>query len=175
MQNTKSTPLNQLFLILTINKLQRKLRKQPHIQELPKRTKYSEIKQVVTLKTIKYLWKKLKKTLINEDTLSSRIKLPTVVKTSQSSLQIQCSSSSVSCSVMSDSLQPHSRTLALQVPLSMGFSSKNTGLDWHSLLQRIFLTQGPKPGLLHSRQILYHLNYREDSMQSLSKSKGFLD
>ena len=103
MQNTKSTPLNQLFLILTINKLQRKLRKQPHIQELPKRTKYSEIKQVVTLKTIKYLWKKLKKTLINEDTLSSRIRLPTVVKTSQSSLQIQCSSSSVSRSVMSDS------------------------------------------------------------------------
>ena len=161
-----------MFLILTINKLQRKLRKQPHIQELAKRTKHSEIKQVVTLKTTKYLWKKLK-TLINEDILSSRIRLPTVVKTSQSSLQIQCSSSSVSRSVMSDSAT--SRTLALQVPLSMGFSSKNTGLDWHSLLQRIFLTQGSNPGLLHSRQILYHLNYREDSMQSLSKSKGFLD
>ena len=28
----------------------------------------------------------------------------------------------------------------------------------HSLLQRIFLTQGSKPGLLHCRQILYHLS-----------------
>ena len=28
----------------------------------------------------------------------------------------------------------------------------------HSLLQGIFLTQGSNPGLLHHRQILYHLN-----------------
>ena len=33
---------------------------------------------------------------------------------------------------------------------------KNTGMDCHSLLQRIFLTQGLNPGLLHYRQILYH-------------------
>ena len=31
----------------------------------------------------------------------------------------------------------------------------------HSLLQRIFPTQGLNPGLLHCRQILYHLSYRE--------------
>ena len=31
----------------------------------------------------------------------------------------------------------------------------------HSLLQRIFLTQGLNSGLLHCRQILYHLSYRE--------------
>ena len=28
----------------------------------------------------------------------------------------------------------------------------------HSLLQRVFLTQGSSPGLLHGRQILYHLS-----------------
>ena len=38
----------------------------------------------------------------------------------------------------------------------MGFS-RNTGVDCHSLLQRIFPTQGSSPGLLHCRQILYHL------------------
>ena len=38
-------------------------------------------------------------------------------------------------------------------------------LEWvaHSLLQRNFLTQGSNPGLLHHRQILYHLSYREVS------------
>ena len=39
---------------------------------------------------------------------------------------------------------------------------KNTGLDCHSLLQRIFPIQGLNPGLLHCRQILYCLSYRED-------------
>ena len=39
---------------------------------------------------------------------------------------------------------------------------KNTAVDCHFLLQRTFLTQGSNPGLLHCRQILYHLNYRED-------------
>ena len=34
-------------------------------------------------------------------------------------------------------------------------------MDGHSLLQRIFSTQGLNPGLLHCRQILYHLSYRE--------------
>ena len=38
---------------------------------------------------------------------------------------------------------------------------KNTGVDCHSLLQRICPTQGVNPGLLHRRQILYHLSYRE--------------
>jgi len=35
---------------------------------------------------------------------------------------------------------------------------KNTGVGCHSLLQRIFPTQGLNPGLPHCRQILYHLN-----------------
>ena len=33
-------------------------------------------------------------------------------------------------------------TVALQAPLSMGFSIKNTGVGCHALLQGIFLTQG---------------------------------
>ena len=38
---------------------------------------------------------------------------------------------------------------------------KNTGVGCHALLQGIFLIQGSNPGLLHCRQILYHLSYRE--------------
>ena len=35
---------------------------------------------------------------------------------------------------------------------------KNTGVGSHSLLQGIFLTQRSNLGLLHCRQILYHLS-----------------
>ena len=50
-------------------------------------------------------------------------------------------------------------TVAHQAPLSVGFSRlENTGVHCHSLLQGIFPTQGSKLGLLHCRQILYHLN-----------------
>ena len=38
---------------------------------------------------------------------------------------------------------------------------KNTGVHRHSLLQRIYLTQGTNPGLLLCRQILYHLSHHE--------------
>ena len=37
---------------------------------------------------------------------------------------------------------------------------KNTGVGSHSLLQGIFLTQGSNLGLLHYRQILYHLSHQ---------------
>ena len=47
-----------------------------------------------------------------------------------------------------------------QAPLFMGFSSKNTGVGCHFLLQGIFLTQELNPGLLHGRQILYHLSHQ---------------
>ena len=36
---------------------------------------------------------------------------------------------------------------------------QNTGADSHSLLQRIFPTQGSNPGLLHWRWILYQLSH----------------
>ena len=44
--------------------------------------------------------------------------------------------------------------------------AKNTGVDCHSLLQGIFLTQGENPGLLHCRQILYHLNHQGSTLIS---------
>ena len=40
-------------------------------------------------------------------------------------------------------------------------SGKNTGVGSHALLQGIFLTEGSKPGILYSRQILYHLSHQE--------------
>ena len=47
----------------------------------------------------------------------------------------------------------------LQCP--WGSSGKNTEMGCHSLLQKIFPTQGSNPGLLLCRQILYRLNDRE--------------
>ena len=67
--------------------------------------------------------------------------------------------SSVSCSVMSDSLQPrglqHSR-----LPCPGNSPGRDTGVGRHSLLQEIFLSQGSNSGLLHCRQILYHLSHQ---------------
>ena len=39
------------------------------------------------------------------------------------------------------------------------FPGKNTGVGCHSLLQRIFPTQGSNPSLLHCTRILYHLSH----------------
>ena len=64
-------------------------------------------------------------------------------------------SESVSPSVMSNSLwQPPGLYSVWSSP------GKNTGLDFHSLLQEIFPTQESNPGLLHCRQILYHLSHQ---------------
>ena len=76
---------------------------------------------------------------------------------SSSSLKLKVKENeSVSHSVMSDSLQLHGlQPTKLLCPWnSVG---KNTGVASHSLLQRIFPTQGSSPGLLHCRQILCHL------------------
>ena len=40
------------------------------------------------------------------------------------------------------------------------FPGKSTGVGCHFLLQRIFLTQGSKPGLPHCGQMLYHLSHQ---------------
>ena len=57
-----------------------------------------------------------------------------------------------------DSLPPHGLypTRLLCPWHSLG---KNTGVGSHSFLQRIFLTQRLNPGLLHCRQIVYHLSH----------------
>ena len=47
------------------------------------------------------------------------------------------------------------------------FPGRNTGVRSHSLLQGFFPTQGSSPGLLHCRQILYHLSHQR--RPSLSK------
>ena len=65
----------------------------------------------------------------------------------------------VSCSVMSNSLQPHGLhpTGSSVHRDSLG---KNTGVGCHSLLQGISPTQKSNPGLLHCRQILYSLSHQ---------------
>ena len=57
-------------------------------------------------------------------------------------------------SVMSDSLRSH----GLYSPWNS--SGQNTGVGSLFLLQGIFPTQGPNPGLLHYRQILYQLSHK---------------
>ena len=63
------------------------------------------------------------------------------------------------CSVLSDSLQP----LDYSPPgasVHEDSPSENTRVGCHAL-QRIFPAQGLNPGLLHCRQILYHLSTRK--------------
>ena len=66
----------------------------------------------------------------------------------------------VSRSVVSDSLRPH-ELYSTRLLCPWNSPGKNTGVDCHSLFQRIFLTQESNPGLLYHRQILYRLSYRE--------------
>ena len=57
-------------------------------------------------------------------------------------------------SVVSNSLWPHGLYNAWNSP------GQNTGVGNLSLLQGIFPTQGPNPGLPHCRRILYQLSHR---------------
>ena len=60
---------------------------------------------------------------------------------------------SVSCSVKSDSLQPHGlQPTRLLCPWD--FPGKNTEVGRHSLLQGVLPTQGLNPGLLHAVRFL---------------------
>ena len=65
----------------------------------------------------------------------------------------------VNCSVMSNSLQPHGLQ-PTRLLYSWNSPSRNTGVGYHLLLQRIFPTQGSNSVLLNCRQILYHLSYQ---------------
>ena len=67
--------------------------------------------------------------------------------------------SGVSCSVVSDSLQPHGLQPA-RLPCPWDSPGKNTAVGCHSLLQGIFQTQGLNLGLLHCRQILNYLSHQ---------------
>ena len=59
---------------------------------------------------------------------------------------------------MPDSLQPH-RLQPTRLLCPWDFPGKDTGVVCHLLLQGVFPTQGSNLGLLHCRQILYHLSY----------------
>ena len=63
---------------------------------------------------------------------------------------------------MSNSLQPHGlQSARLLCPRDS--PGKNTRVGCQALLQGIFPTQGPNPGLLHCRQILYQLNHQRST------------
>ena len=64
-------------------------------------------------------------------------------------------SESESCSVVSDSLQPHGLCSPWNSP------GQNTGVGSLSLLQGIIPTQGSNTGLSHCSQILYQLSYKD--------------
>ena len=60
---------------------------------------------------------------------------------------------------------------SLPDPSVLGDSpGKNTGVGCHALLQGIFSTQGSNPGLLHCRQILYHLSHQGNPASSVQFS-----
>ena len=71
-------------------------------------------------------------------------------------------SCSSKCSVICDCLQPHG-LLPTRLLCPWDSPGKNTGVGCHSLLQRIFPTQVLNLSLLHCRQILYCLSYRQVS------------
>ena len=61
--------------------------------------------------------------------------------------------------VVPDSLQPHGLEPA-RLFCPWDFPGKNAGVDSSFLLQGNFLPWGLNPGLLHFRQILYHLSHQ---------------
>ena len=75
--------------------------------------------------------------------------------------------SSISCSVVPDSLRSHGLYPA-RLLCPWDSPGKNTGVGCHSLLQGIFPTQGFNPGLLHCKEILYHLS-QQGSPLSISR------
>ena len=56
-------------------------------------------------------------------------------------------------------------------PAELQGKPKNTGVGSLSLLQRIFLTQESKHGLLHFRRILYQLSYQGSPNEGLTGIK----
>ena len=69
--------------------------------------------------------------------------------------RIPRSHESESCSIVSNSLQPHGLYYS-----PWNSPGQNTGVGRHSLLQGIFPTQGSYPGLPHCRWILYQLSHK---------------
>ena len=77
----------------------------------------------------------------------------------------------LSYSVESDSLQPH-RLQPARLLYPWNSPGKNTTVGSHSPLQGFFLTQGSNLGLLHCRQILYHLSHQGNLLYLLGWQKS---
>ena len=75
---------------------------------------------------------------------------------------------SESCSVVSDSCDPHG--LYLYSPWNS--PGQNTGVGSLSLLQEIFPTQGSNLGLPHCRSILYQLSHKGSPLNTLLVPKS---
>ena len=88
-------------------------------------------------------------------------------KSLETSNKVKHESESVSCSVMSDSLDPMDCSLSGS-SVHRDSPGRNTGVGCHSLLQGIFLTQGLKVkhtwSLLHSNCFSGHLSQRNKSL-----------
>ena len=81
-------------------------------------------------------------------------------------------SETVSLSVMSNSLWSH-RLQPSRLLCPWNSPGKNIGMGCHSLLQGIFWAQRSNLGLLHCRQIVYHLGHRGAICLVLSKAIPF--
>ena len=77
-----------------------------------------------------------------------------------------CSNVGESCSVMSDSLQPHGLYSPWNSP------GQNTRVGSFSLLQGLFANQGWNPGLPHCRRILYQLSHKEATTEATRDFPG---
>ena len=71
---------------------------------------------------------------------------------------------------MSDLLWPMDCMYPIRLLCPWNSPGKNTGVGCHSCLQGIFLTRGLNLGLLHCRQILYHLSHSKPAAAAAAKS-----
>ena len=92
--------------------------------------------------------------LLHKGIMTSTTGIPEFKKLCYTYITIKLIFLSVTCSVMSDSLQPNGFLCLWDSP------GKNTGVSCHFRLQEIFPTQVSNTGLLHRRQILYHLSHQ---------------
>ena len=96
--------------------------------------------------------------------LSSRKWCTCIVHVFRSQQWLKSENESFSHLIVSDSLQPHGLQLA-RLLCPWNSSGKNTRVGSHSLLQGIFLIQWSNSGLLHCRQILYHLSHQRSPLE----------
>ena len=94
-----------------------------------------------------HLWKE------NHQTMKA--KLSDIIMEINNYWMLACVLVAQSCLTLCDPLN-----CSPKAPLVMGFSRQEYWSGRHSLLQGIFPTLGSNPGVLHCRQILYHVIYQ---------------